>query len=102
MTVQEILSIIPLSIPIPLEAIKHLRGFGGLKALYQALRRSRAAAELLPPDNEPIIQLSERNAFYWLDEGCQLSAEPAVRPKRIIRMNLFSGHDDRSPLQPPA
>ena len=70
MTVQEILSVIPLSIPIPLEAIKHLRGYGGLKALYEALRRSRQT-ELLPPDNEPIIQLSERNAFHWLDEGCR-------------------------------
>lgn len=47
-----------------------IRGYGGLKAFYEALRRSRQT-EPLPADNEQIIQLSERNAFRWLEEGCR-------------------------------
>lgn len=47
-----------------------IRGYGGSKALYEAWRRSRQT-EPLPADNEQIIQLSERNAFRWLEEGCR-------------------------------
>ena len=47
-----------------------IQGYGGLKALYEAFRRSRQT-EPLPADNEQIIQLSERNAFRWLEEGCR-------------------------------
>jgi hypothetical protein len=47
-----------------------IRGYGGLSALYEALRRTRQT-EPLPADNEQIIQLSERNAFRWLEEGCR-------------------------------
>jgi hypothetical protein len=47
-----------------------IRGYGGLKALYEAFRRSRQT-EPLPAANEQIIQLSERNAFRWLEEGCR-------------------------------
>ena len=47
-----------------------IRGYGGLKALYEAFRRSRQT-EPFPEDNGQIIQLSERNAFRWLEEGCR-------------------------------
>jgi hypothetical protein len=47
-----------------------IRGYGGLKALYEAIRRSRQTVPL-PADNEQIIRLSERNAFHWLEEGCR-------------------------------
>jgi hypothetical protein len=47
-----------------------IRGYGGLKALHQAFRRSRQT-EPLPADSEQVIQLSERNAFRWLEEGCR-------------------------------
>jgi hypothetical protein len=47
-----------------------IRGYGGLKALYEAFRRSRQT-EPLPAENEQIIQLSERNAFRWLEDGCR-------------------------------
>ncbi len=70
MTVEEIVSVIPLSFPIPVEAIKYLRGYSGLKALYEAGRRS-GQTKPLPADNEQIIQLSERNAFRWPEEGCR-------------------------------
>jgi len=46
------------------------RGYGGIKALYQAFCRSRQTNPL-PADNEQVIQLSERNAFRWLEEGCR-------------------------------
>jgi hypothetical protein len=47
-----------------------IRGHGGSKALYEAFRRSRQR-EPLPVESEQIIQLSERNAFRWLEEGCR-------------------------------
>ena len=48
-----------------------IRGYGGLKALYEAFRRSRQS-EPSPADNEQIIQLSEQNAVRWLEEGCRV------------------------------
>jgi len=47
-----------------------IRSYGGYQALYEALRRSRQT-EPSPENNEQIIQLSERNAFRWLEEGCR-------------------------------
>ena len=48
-----------------------IRGYGGLRSLYEAFRRSRQS-ESSPADNEPIIQLSEQNAFRWVEEGCRV------------------------------
>ncbi|HSO71635.1 MAG TPA: hypothetical protein VLR91_03190 [Thermodesulfobacteriota bacterium] len=48
-----------------------IRGYGGLKSLYEGFRRSRQS-EPSPADNEQIIQFSERDALRWLEEGCRV------------------------------
>jgi hypothetical protein len=45
-----------------------IRSFGGTKALYEALRQSRQP-EPRVTGKEQIVQLSERNAYRWLEEG---------------------------------
>ena len=46
------------------------RGYGGIKDLYEALRLSRQPEPRMA-GKEHILQLSERNAFHWLEEGCR-------------------------------
>ena len=46
------------------------RGYGGIKALYEALRLSRQP-EPRAVGKEQVIQLAERNAFHWIEEGCR-------------------------------